>query len=201
MSPGVILSRRISGENNYYLTLFLKEYGIMKVSAPSNTCAGEKEPFIWARFKLRKKQRSRSYFIEDIEVADDMLGIRKGKDKILSALRWCALIMKHFEPSQPDDKLFGILFRSMKLLAETSVPPEALSWRFIWQWLNSWGLAPNIQEFFAHKRFAYNEIMILDYVSHSGAKELIGFFNSHANIPGNFFRTAFNLSAKLLQEK
>ncbi|MBR0070315.1 MAG: hypothetical protein IJP97_07455 [Synergistaceae bacterium] len=63
ISSGVILSRKIYGDNTYYLTLFLKHYGILNATVKSHSYSGDKEPFIWAVFKLRKKSRSKNYFI------------------------------------------------------------------------------------------------------------------------------------------
>lgn len=46
MSSGVILSRKLYGENTYYITLFLKQYGIMNVTVPSRSYPGEREPHL-----------------------------------------------------------------------------------------------------------------------------------------------------------
>ena len=34
----------------------------------------------------------------------------------------------------------------MKLLSEGEIPVEVLEWRFVWRWLKSWGLAPEVTE-------------------------------------------------------
>ena len=109
MSSGVILSRKIYGENTYYLTLFLKHYGILNATVKSRLYSGDREPLIWAVFKLRKKSRSKNYFIEDTDIKDDMLALRKSREQIMTALKWCRLIIKHLEPSQPDDALLNNL--------------------------------------------------------------------------------------------
>lgn len=201
MSSGVILSRKILGENTSYITLFLKEYGIMNATAPSRLYSGDKEPLIWGTFKLRKKSRSRNYFIEDTDIKEDMLALRKSREQILTALKWCRLIVKHLEPSQPDDELLNNLFWNMKLLCEDSVPPEAANWRFIRCWLNIWGLAPEIESFLSSNRFSPDEIMLLSFIAESKTKGVIEFFNSHSNVTGNFFRRAYDLSLKFLHEK
>ncbi len=201
VSSGVILSRRILGENTCYMTLFLKQYGILNASSPSKSYSGDKEPLIWAKFKLRKKSRSRNYFIEDTDMTDDMLSLRRSSERIMTALKWCRYISKYLEPSRPDDELLANLYWNMKLLAETSIPPDALSWRFIHRWLNIWGLAPDMKSFLSSKRFTDNEIMLLNFIAQSDMKGFIEFFNSHKNVTGNFFKTACNLSFKLLNEK
>lgn len=201
MSSGVILSRKLYGENTYYITLFLKQYGIMNVTVPSRSYPGEREPLIWAVFKLRKKLRSRNYFIEDTDIKDDMLAIRKSREQILTALKWCRLITKYLEPSQPDDALLNNLYWNMKLLCEIYIPPEALNWRFIWQWLSIWGLAPDINTFLASKRFTQNETALLSFIVNSNTKMIMQFFSEHKNIPAKIFSTAFDLSLRLLNEK
>ena len=201
MSSGVILSRKIFGENTCYMTLFLKQYGIMNATVPSRLYSGDREPLIWAKFKLRKKSRSRNYFIEDTDITDDMLALRKSREQILTALKWCRLITKHLEPSQPDDDLLANLYWNMKLMCEIFVFPDAVSWRFIWRWLNIWGLAPEIESFAASHKFAHDEIMLLSFVAQSDIKGVIEFFSLHKDIPEKIFRTAFNSSLRLLNEK
>ena len=201
ISSGVILSRKIYGDNTYYLTLFLKHYGILNATVKSHSYSGDKEPFIWAVFKLRKKSRSKNYFIEDTDIKDDMLALRKSREQIMTALKWCRLIIKHLEPSQPDDALLNNLYWNMKLLCEVYIPPEILDWRFIWGWLNVWGLTPDINTFLSSKRFTKNETALLSFAAQSNTKEVIKFFSQHKNIPAEFFRTAFNLSLRLLNEK
>ena len=201
MSSGIILSRKILGENTNYITMFLKHYGIVNASSPSRLYSGDREPLIWGKFKLRKKSRSRNYFIEDVDITDDMLSLRKSSEQILTALKWCRLIIKYLEPSRPDDELLANLYWNMKLLAGTSVPPEALSWRFIWRWLNIWGLAPDIENFLSSNRFSHNEIILLSFIAQSDTKGVSDFFHSNPNVTGNFFRRAYDLSLKLLNEK
>ncbi len=201
MSSGVILSRKILGENTNYITLFLKQYGIMNATAPSRLYSGDKEPLIWGTFKLRKKSRSRNYFIEDTDVKEDMLSLRKSREQILTAMEWCRLIIKYLEPSQPDDELLTNLYWCMKLLSDISVPPEAAYWRFIWKWLNIWGIAPEIESFLSPNGFTRDEIMLLSFAAQSSTKSVIDFFKSHSNVTGNFFRRAYHLSLKLLNEK
>ncbi len=201
MSSGIILSRKIFGDKTYQMTLFLKQYGIVSVSSPSKSNLGNKEPMIWAKFKLRKKSRSWNYYIEDTDMIDDMLSLRKSRERIMTALKWCRYVETYLEPSRPDDELLANLYWNMKLLAETSIPPDALSWRFICRWLNTWGLAPDIESFLSSKNFSNDEITLLNFTAHSDSKMLIEFFSSHSNITGIFFRTAFDLSLKLLNEK
>ena len=201
MTSGVILSRTLYGENTYYLTLFLKQYGLMNVTSIAHLYAGDKEPLTWAVFKLRKKTRSRNYYVEDTDIKEDMLNIRKSKGQILTALSWCKLLIKYLDLLQPDDELLNNLFWSMKLLCDVSVPPEASNWRFLWRWLNLWGLAPDIDSFLMPKRFTRDEIMLLSFVADSNTKTVSEFFKIHSNITGNFFRKAYDLSVKLLNEK
>jgi DNA repair protein RecO (recombination protein O) len=42
----------------------------------------------------------------------------------------------------PCDELLPLLYWSLSLLEDESVPPVVAEWRFFWRWLRIWGLAP-----------------------------------------------------------
>ena len=130
-----------------------------------------------------------------------MLALRKSREQILTALKWCRLITKYLEPSQPDDDLLANLYWNMKLLANIAVPFYAADWRFLRRWLSIWGLAPEYKSFLARNRFTDDEILILSFVAQSDTKRVIEFFSRHKDIPAEIFMRALDLSARLLNVK
>ena len=199
-ASGVTLSRKLYGENTYYSTLFLKHYGLINATARATMYPGEREPLIWAVFKLRKKSRSRNYFIEDTDIKDDMLALRKSKEQIITALNWCGLIIKHLEPFTADNELLANLYWNMKIMCERSANPESLNWRFIWRWLCIWGLAPDIYSFFGQS-FTQDEIDMLNFTAQADLNTLIEFFRKYRTLPVKIFSQAFDLSLRLLLQK
>ncbi len=197
---GVTLSREPCGENNLLVKLFLEGEGI--VSLTSRHFMGDSEPFLWAYYDLQKKTRSRNYFVTDIDVRDDMLAIRRSLQTIKAAFRWVDLLIKHLPFEQPDDALLAILYWNMKILATPSVPYYVPDWRFLWQWLELWGLAPDIVNFHASKRFNDEEISLLIQISNLNAKGVIKLFASpiNTNVRENVFIIAAKLAVKFLSE-
>ena len=200
-ASGVVLYRDVSGEKNLWLKLFLKEFGIVNVTARHSN--GDTEPFIWGKFGLRKKKNSVNYYIDDIEVADDMLLIRKRRNSILTAVKWTRKIIKFLTSEQADDDLLANLYWSMKLLEEPRVPVEASSWKFLWRWLESWGLAPDLVNFYSSQRFNHDEIVLLTQISLLNVKGVINLFSNklNPNIRENSFKIAAELAEKFLIEK
>ena len=200
-ASGVVLYRDVSGEKNLWLKLFLKEFGIVNVTARHSN--GDTEPFIWGKFGLRKKKNSVNYYIDDIEVADDMLLIRKSRNSILTAVKWTRKIIKFLTSEQADDDLLANLYWSMKLLEEPRVPVEASSWKFLWRWLESWGLAPDLVNFYSSQRFNHDEIVLLTQISLLNVKGVINLFSNklNPNIRENSFKIAAELAEKFLIEK
>ena len=200
-ASGVVLYRDVSGEKNLWLKLFLKEFGIVNVTARHSN--GDTEPFIWGKFGLRKKKNSVNYYIDDIEVADDMLLIRKSRNSILTAVKWTRKIIKFLTSEQADDDLLANLYWSMKLLEEPRVPIEVSNWKFLWRWLESWGLAPDLVNFYSSQRFNHDEIVLLTQISLLNVKGVINLFSNklNPNIRENSFKIAAELAEKFLIEK
>lgn len=207
-ASGVILSRRQSGENALWLILFLKEYGIMNVTAPAfssirKNFGGDTEPFLWGVFSLRKKNKGRSYFIDDIEITDDMMSLRKSRTTIMTAFKWSKAVMKYLMPEQPDDDLLSNLYWNMKLLCDKRIPAYVSDWRFIWLWLEEWGLAPDIASFHASMNFNRDEIFLLVQVAKLGINEIVKLFSEglKPNVRENVFKVAVKLALNFLNEK
>lgn len=199
-AKGVTLSREISGENNLWVRLFLQGEGVVSLS--SKNFKGDSEPFIWAIYSFRKKSRSAKYFVSDIDVKDDMLAVRRSRETLLTAMKWSNLLAKYMPHEQPDDNLLTYLYWNMKLLATPSVPYYVPDWRFLWQWIMLWGLAPDIAEFHASKNFSNDEIRLLVQTLNLNAKGVIKLFTApiNINIRENAFIIAARLAVKFLRQ-
>ena len=199
-AKGVTLSREISGENNLWVRLFLQGEGVVSLS--SKNFKGDSEPFIWAIYSFRKKSRSAKYFVSDIDVKDDMLAVRRSRETLLTAMKWSNLLAKYMPHEQPDDNLLTYLYWNMKLLATPSVPYYVPDWRFLWQWIMLWGLAPDIAEFHASKNFSNDEIRLLVQTLNLNAKGVIKLFTApiNINIRENIFIIASRLAVKFLRQ-
>lgn len=200
-SSGVILYRDFSGEKNLWLKLFLKEAGLVNVTAKNSS--GDCEPFLWGKFRLKKKHKTVNYFIEDFEVFDDMLALRGRKDTMFTAIKWIKLIMKFLAAGQPDDNLLANLYWSMKLLEQPHVPVEVSSWKFLWRWLESWGLAPDLVNFYTSQKFNHDEVVLLAQISLLNVKGVIDLFSEKIspNVREHSFKIAASLAEKFLIEK
>ncbi|MBQ7196124.1 MAG: hypothetical protein IJS40_01800 [Synergistaceae bacterium] len=198
---GVILYRDISGEKNLWLKLFLKGFGIVNVTARRSS--GDTEPFIWGKFGLKKKKNTTNYYIDEFEIADDMLPLRKRRETILTAIKWTNIIKKYLTIGQADDELLANLYWSMKLLGEPNVPPEASSWKFLWRWLENWGLAPDLVNFYSSQKFNHDEIILLTQLSLLNFKSVSELFAGKIspNVRENSLRIAAELAEKFLIEK
>ena len=199
-AKGVTLQREFSGENRLWVRLFLEGEGVVSLS--SKNFKGDSEPFIWAVYSFRKMARSAKYFVDDIDVKDDMLHLRRSRETILTAQKWADLLAKYMPHEQPDDDLLYILYWNMKLLATPSLPYSVPDWRFLWQWIDLWGLAPDIVEFHTSNKFNEDEIKLLVKISSINAKGVINLFAYpiNINIRKNAFITAAKLAAKFLRQ-
>ena len=199
-AKGVTLQREISGENKLWVRLFLQGEGVVSLS--SKNFRGDSEPFIWAIYSFRKMARSAKYFIDDIDVKDDMLALRRSRETILTAQKWAGLLAKYMPHEQPDDDLLSILYWNMKLLTHSSIPYSAADWRFLWQWIELWGLAPDIVNFHTSNNFNEDEIKLLVKILNINVKEVINLFTYpiNINIRENIFIIAASLAAKFLRQ-
>jgi DNA repair protein RecO len=152
-ASGVVLNRRVLGEGDLYLTLFLKGWGIVFVSARGAASGkvrfgGGTEPLVWGTFTLyqgKGGEGGKSY-LKGVDVADDMLELRSRAGALFAVIRWAKLLTRHLPVGHPSDDLLANLYWSMKLTAGGEIPIEALEWRFLWRWLKSWGLAPSLAD-------------------------------------------------------
>lgn len=200
-ASGTILYRDLSGEKNLWLKLFLKGVGVVNVTAKKSN--GNTELFTWGKFGLKKKKNSLNYYIEDFESIDDMLYLRKRREAVLTALKWTKTVMKRLDDNQADDELLANLYWSMKLLEDVRVPVEVSDWKFLWRWLESWGLAPDLADFYAANNFNHDEIVLLTQISLLNVNDVINLFSGKLspNIRENSFKIAAELAEKFFIEK
>ena len=200
-ASGVLLSREFFGESRVQLKLFLKDIGIIYATARKSS--GETEPFVWGKFSLQKKQKGKSYFVQDTEIIDDMYCVRAGRNKILTALNWTKLISQHLLSEQPDNDLLANLYWNLKLLCIQTIPEEAVNWRFLWKWIEIWGLAPDFVKFHIAMNFNDNEIILLAKIIESDFEGVVNIFSTtlENDIRENIFRVAAKTAVKFLHEK
>ena len=214
---GVILSRFISGESNFILTLFLKQLGIITATAPNAIgtmkFGGSIEPTSWGIFSMRLSTRYKGYVIESAEIIDDMLNLKIRPEAIKCFMNWGRILSKRIPHKTPDDALLKILYDDMNLLNNFEIPVSAINFRFMWRWLLNWGLAPDFKEYFikssVNKNFSVKELKLLYYLTILDAKNLNKLFSQNNvkeflsdNLISNpkFFDLAVNFISKFLNQ-
>ncbi len=144
-NSGVVLSRSRSGESSLKLTLFLKNRGIIYTLAPGavggrTKFGGGTEPFVWGVFNLRQGKNN-GFYLTDVDIADDMIGLRRRPEALFIAIKWGRLITRYLISENPDDELLANLYWNMRILCCENIPVDIADWRFIWRWLMLWGLS------------------------------------------------------------
>ena len=131
-----------------FLDLFLKGFGRLPVYARgggrgSIRFGGTVEPLVWGEFKLYKSGKGGCLILRSVEVKYDSfaLKLRNSREVLLTAFNWIKMLIIYLEESRADDKVLSCFYWGLKLLEE-GVPVEIADWRFVWRWLNIWGLAP-----------------------------------------------------------
>ena len=140
------MRRKISAEGDIILDLFLKELGRVQVfvrggGRGSVRFGGATEPLVWGEFELYRSGKGGHFILKAVDVKYDALKLRNSKDAVLTAFSWIKMLLEYMEEARADDKVLSCYFWGLKLLEE-GVPVEMADWRFVWRWLNIWGLAP-----------------------------------------------------------
>jgi DNA repair protein RecO (recombination protein O) len=173
---GTVLRRKISAEGDVVLDLFLKGLGRLPVhirggGRGSVRFGGATEPLVWGEFELYKCGKGGRLILRSVEVKYFSLKLRNSKEVILTAFNWIKMLIMYLEEGRADDKVLSCFFWGLKLLEE-DVPVEIADWRFVWRWLNIWGLAPEpddeITSFVAHAGYdAIKNIKKVESPEHS----------------------------------
>ncbi|MDR2523394.1 MAG: recombination protein O N-terminal domain-containing protein [Synergistaceae bacterium] len=155
-ASGVVLGRRMVGEGDLLLSLFLKGIGLTSASARGAAMGkvrfgGGTEPLVWGVFTLYLGRGGKKH-LKGVDVADDMLPLRGRPEVLFAAVHWVKLLRRRLmevtvdSPSHPSDGLLANLYWNMKLLCSPQIPVEAVEWRFLRRWLKDWGLAPALSQ-------------------------------------------------------
>ena len=144
---GVILKRERSAEGDASLYLFLKGIGTAWVSVPgaargSVRFGGSIEPLVWGNFNLYKG--TRRFYLKSVDVKEDFWELRTSPWRLRTLLEWDMLLCEHIVPGIPCDEILA-LFYWCGILLKQGVHPGAGEWRFLWKWLENWGLAPSLE--------------------------------------------------------
>jgi DNA repair protein RecO (recombination protein O) len=149
-ASGVVLHRRLVGEGDLLLTLFLKGVGMIRASARGAAggkvrFGGGTEPLMWGNFGLYR-DRSGGCRLRSVDVVDDLLTLRGRPESLFAVIRWAKLLMRHLMTEHAADDLLTNLYWDMKLLdrGDVSIPVDVVDFHFMWRWLKSWGLAPDL---------------------------------------------------------
>lgn len=145
---GVVLRRKISPEGDITMDLFLKELGRTQAVAKgagrgSVRFGGATEPLTWGNFGLYKSAKSGRMVLRSIDAKHDAVKLRG--EILLTAARWVRLLLRYIEEGRADDKLLSCFYWSITLLEE-GVPTALAEFRFVWRWLNIWGIAPALDD-------------------------------------------------------
>ncbi|MCL2009336.1 MAG: recombination protein O N-terminal domain-containing protein [Synergistaceae bacterium] len=176
-ASGVVLNRRVTGEGDLNLTLFLKGLGVVYASAKGAAggkvrFGGATEPLVWGAFALyRPRDGGGRLYLKSVDVADDMLSLRSRPEALFAAARWSRLLTRYLMEGHADDGLLANFYWNMKLLCG-GLPPEAVEWRFMRKWLKAWGLAPEIPDCATGTA---SELELLHFVSAARTSELESF--------------------------
>lgn len=145
-ASGTVLRRKISAEGDMVIDLFLKELGRLPVyirggGRGSVRFGGATEPLVWGEFELYRSGKGGHIILKSVDVKYDALKLRDSKEMLLTAFNWIKMLLMYLEEGRADNKVLSCYFWGLKLL-EDGVPVEIADLRFVWRWLNIWGLAP-----------------------------------------------------------
>lgn len=143
---GVVLRRTSSPEGNLSLYLLLRTVGPQWVSAPGASrgrmrFGGSVEPLVWGNFNLYKG--TKRLYLKSVDVSEDFWVLRKDPERLRMLLEWDRLLSLHLVPDHPCDDVLAIFYWS-SILVRHGVHPLLAEWRFLWRWLNAWGVAPSL---------------------------------------------------------
>ncbi len=127
--------------------LFLKGSGTTWVYLPgasrgSVRFGGAVEPLVWGRYQLY--QTRRKTYLKEVQVTEDFWELRKDPPAVKQAARTVSLFNKYLIAGYPYDELLVSFYWALSALAR-KVPAPCVNARFLWRWLKSWGIAPDLK--------------------------------------------------------
>lgn len=143
---GVVLRRGRYLEGNMSVLSFLKSGGINWLYIPgaskgSMRFGGALEPFVWGHYQLYQSRRK--MYLKEVEVTEDFWALRRYPRSVIQAVRWAKMFEQHLITGYPYDDLLVLFYWALKALSK-GIDPELLNARFLWRWLLSWGIAPDL---------------------------------------------------------
>ncbi len=143
---GVVLKRGNFMEGDMSVQLFLKDSGTTWVYLPgasrgSVRFGGAVEPLVWGRYQLYQSRR-RTY-LKEVEVTEDFWELRRVPEAVMQAARLIGLFDKYLIAGYPYNDLLISFYWALKALTQ-KVPSSVVNARFLWRWLLSWGIAPDL---------------------------------------------------------
>jgi DNA repair protein RecO (recombination protein O) len=104
---------------------------------------GSVEPLVWGNFNLYKG--TKRLYLKSVDVSEDFWALRRDPERLRILLEWDRLLSLHLVPGHPCDDVLAIFYWS-SILVRQGVHPLLAEWRFLWKWLNAWGLAPSLEQ-------------------------------------------------------
>ena len=208
-SEGIVLSLSSYGDKNIYAGLFIMNHGIIRASlqhyspVKKNT-SRELQQFSQAKFELVQNKKHDKYYIKDINIISDPSAINMNREALHTAFRLSDLLEKYLIKRYADNDLLMNFRSSMRLLeCSNIVPVSATEFRFIWLWLEEWGLAPDLINFYSSKNFNSSEIILLTQIQRLNTENVIKLFSYHVkqNIRMNSLKIASDLALNFFNQK
>lgn len=134
-------------EGDLSVLLFLRDHGLAWAYIPGGgkgrtRYGGALDPFVWGHYQLY--QSKKHIYIKEIEVIEDFLGLRSSGKALQTALLWTRLLKTYLIEGYPYNDLLILFYWALRALA-SQVPPDIVHSRFLWRWLQSWGIAPDLR--------------------------------------------------------
>lgn len=144
---GVVLRRLAAGEGSLTALLFLRETGLLWVKLPgaakgSVRFGGAVEPLVWGTYQLY--QSHRTTWLKEVEVMEDCWALRSRPQAIRRALNWTSMLDRFLMKGYPYDDVLALFYWGLQALTRGEAP-EAVTVRFLWRWLDCWGMAPDLR--------------------------------------------------------
>lgn len=141
----VALSRRFHPDGSVSLQALLTGHGVQWLRLPGAAkgtlrFGGSIEPLVWGIYSLRHSPRA--IYLNEVEVKDDLWALRKNPKALLAGLSWAKLLARHLVGGFDHDEVMKIFYWALKSL-EQGLTPQWATARFLWRWLDYWGMAPD----------------------------------------------------------
>jgi len=145
---GIVIRAVNYKDNDRMLTLFTRELG--RVDACARGCRRAKspllpasEPFVYGEFQLFAGRGER-YSVDQCDVRESFFRIREDVERLTAGSCMLALAQDAIQPSQPDERLFSLLYHALSFLCYGDSPPVDMALCYILRYLDAIGFCPAI---------------------------------------------------------